>query len=119
MNDAFKVRKEDFEFWLSEFSILYSQDFTPGNHLHYSPECSTVLNESYWILREKMKEFMFDPQKRINYSKIIAGVQTIILHFQPFESPIYSNNAEIQNGIKNINSLFVWNVSIKIMLNFF
>jgi hypothetical protein len=118
MTDPYNVRKENFDYWLNEFSASYSQHISTGNILEYDENSSITLNTTYWNLREDMKDFMFKPEKKINCFKVIAGVQSIILYFQPFISPITSKDLYVKKGIKRINADFAWTVSTKILFSF-
>lgn len=116
--DPNDIRNSDFKYWLETFCENYSLDYSTGTGLSFEPQVVELLNSSYWILRDSVKEYMFDPDKRINCYKVIAGVQSVILYFQPISSPIETTDNPILEGIRRINAQFAWVVSMKIYVSF-
>jgi hypothetical protein len=114
-----KFREEDILFWLSEFSDSYSQHLSfPGHFLEYDSGIHKLINNSYWNLIKEVKTKMAQPNHNLNCFKIMAGMQIVILYFQPFESPIPFNGPSIKKGSRRINAEFAWNVALQIFDSF-
>jgi hypothetical protein len=109
-------RLVDFETWLLLFQESYSKDFHPGSFIQFDEVAAKIMNENYWVLRAQVETFM-PSDSRINMSKIVAGVQTIILLNQPFDPPAFFTNDATKEGIARVNAEFAWSVCINILLN--